>query len=394
MQRRVFVRLIGGGVVTAAAAPALTACSSDLPAEALAAWQGPGNPPPPGTDPRRWLLAHAILAPHSHNLQSWLVDLREPGVITLSVDRGRLLPETDPFSRQMMMSQGTFLELLDQAARAIGLRAEITLFPDGVPPPDRLTDQPTARIRLLAQAGVTPDPLFAQIFRRRTNREAYESREPDAQALRTIAESVTGHESGRGLRLDWTGAARGEALRQHREIAMAAWKIEMETPRTILESYRWLRIGPKEIAQHRDGISINSPLVRALTAVGLFDRSVAPKPGDSAVAGQIRTFNERIAGTPLFFTLVSADNLRPTQVAAGRAYVRAQLAATALGISMHPLQQALQEYPEQAAGYRQIHQLAGATAPGETVQMWARVGFAPPVSPAPRRGVEAHLAAR
>ncbi|HRD97816.1 MAG TPA: twin-arginine translocation pathway signal protein, partial [Rubrivivax sp.] len=81
----------------------------------------------------------------------------------------------------------------------------------------------------------------------------------------------------------------------------------------------------------------------------------------------------------------------PTQVAAGRAYLRVQLAATAQGVVMQPLQQALQEYPEVAGPYRQIHQLLGATAPGQTVQMWARVGFAAPVPPAPRRGVAAHI---
>jgi len=78
---------------------------------------------------REWILSYAILAPHSHNLQSWLVDLRQPDEITLYCDLSRLLPETDPYSRQIMMSHGTFLELLDLAARQKGLRAEIELFP-------------------------------------------------------------------------------------------------------------------------------------------------------------------------------------------------------------------------------------------------------------------------
>ncbi len=129
MERRSFIRVMGGGVVLAAA-PALVACSSTLPPEAVAAWQPPA-PPAAGSDVRRWILAHAILAPHSHNLQSWLVDLRQPGEIALYCDRTRLLPETDPFSRQIMMSQGTFLEVLDLAARQQGLRADIQLFPNG-----------------------------------------------------------------------------------------------------------------------------------------------------------------------------------------------------------------------------------------------------------------------
>jgi hypothetical protein len=123
MDRRRFVRLVGGGVVAAATAGSLAGCS--VPPEAVAAWSGPGDEP----DLRRWVLAWAILAPHSHNLQSWLVDLRTPDRITLYCDVTRLLPQTDPFSRQIMMSHGTFLELLDLAARERGQRAEISLFP-------------------------------------------------------------------------------------------------------------------------------------------------------------------------------------------------------------------------------------------------------------------------
>ena len=109
----------------AAATASITGCSSAIPPEAISAWQGPGSEP----DLRRWILSYAILAPHSHNLQSWLVDLRTPDEIVLRCDLGRLLPETDPFSRQIMMSQGTFLELLDLAARERGLRADMRCFP-------------------------------------------------------------------------------------------------------------------------------------------------------------------------------------------------------------------------------------------------------------------------
>jgi hypothetical protein len=83
--------------------------------------------------------------------------------------------------------------------------------------------------------------------------------------------------------------------------------------------------------------------------------------------------------------MVTSDNSRATQVNAGRAYVRVQLAATAQGLVMQPLSQALQEYPEMKAPYAQIHRLLGAEAPGHTVQMWARVGYAPSAKPAPRR---------
>ena len=57
---------------------------------------------------------------------------------------------------------------------------------------------------------------------------------------------------------------------------------------------------------------------------------------------------------------------------------------------MQPLQQALQEYPEQAVPYAAIRRLLGAPQPATTVQMWARVGYAQAVPPAPRRTSFAH----
>lgn len=383
LNRRNFVRLAGGGVVLGATA-GLAGCSSELPPEAIAAWNGPAADT---ADVRRWILSYAILAPHSHNLQSWLVDLRQPGEIMLYCDLTRLLPETDPQSRQIMMSQGTFLELLDLAAKQKGLRADITLFPQGEFGPATLDQRPVARIVLVADAGIKPDPLFADILKRHTNREAYEMREPAAGALQAIAAGVASF----SIRTGFVGTSQPDLLQQHRAIAMEAWRIELVTPRTVLESFKVLRVGPREIAEHRDGLTINTPMVRALTALGLFDRSKAPGPDDTATTGQIKDFNTRIAATPAFFWMVTEGNTRSTQVNAGRAYVRAQLAATAQGLAMQPLSQALQEYPEQAKPYADIHALLQAPQPRYTVQMWARLGYAPRVGPSPRRGLQSHL---
>ena len=102
----------------------------------------------------------------------------------------------------------------------------------------------------------------------------------------------------------------------------------------------------------------------------------------------MKDFGQKLDSTPGFLWLVSEGNDRVTQINAGRAYARVQLAATAHGLAMQPLSQALQEYPEQARPYADIHALCGASLPGQTVQMWARVGHAPAVEPAPRRKLQ------
>jgi len=383
MDRRRFIRVAGGGVIVAAAAAA-TGCSIAMPPEAVAPWQGPGNEP----DLRRWILSYAILAPHSHNLQSWVVDLSVPGQILLRCDLQRLLPETDPYSRQIMMSHGTFIELLDMAARERGQRAEVTLFPEGAFGPDKLDARPVALIRLVPDATVPKDPLFAQILKRHTNRAAYDLAQPvSAEAWQAMAVAVKPNP----LRFGFSGPDQPELLAQQRAVAAEAWRIEMVTPRAIMESYKVLRVGPDEVARHRDGLTLLDPSVVWLARLGLFDRSQAPGPDDYAISSQIKDFAKKLESTPGFLWMVTDGNDRATQVDAGRAYARVQLAGTAMGVVMQPLQQALQEYPEQAGPHAQVRRLLGANAPGQTVQMWARVGHAAPAAPAPRRGIDAHI---
>ena len=385
MQRRLFIRLVGGGSVAAAASVStatLSGCSTAMPPEAIEAWRGPDASVRADADVRRWLLSYAILAPHSHNLQSWLADLRVPNEITLRCDLKRLLPQTDPLSRQIMMSHGTFLELLDIAARERGLKANIDLFPEGVFGPDKPDTRPVARVRLMLDSKVQKDPLFAQILSRHTNRSAYDiNRAVPDSAWSAITSGV----DATFIRMGYAGLSQPEVLVAQRNIAREAWRIELTTPRTIMESFDVLRVGVSEIAAHRDGLVVTAAMPVMLARLGLFDRSKPPAPDDYATTSQIETFDKALASTPGFMWMVTKANDRITQVNAGRAWARVQLAATAHGLAMQPLSQALQEYPEQTKPYRDIHALAGANSPGQTVQMWARVGYAPPVGPAPRR---------
>lgn len=389
MQRRNFIRLVGGGTVAAATlvSAGLSGCSAEMPPDAVEAWRGPGVDMLSG-DVRRWILSYAILAPHSHNLQSWVVDLRTPGEMVLYCDPKRLLPQTDPYARQIMMSHGTFLELLQIAACERGLRAEIALFPEGAFGTAAVDGRPVARIRLEMDASVRKDPLFSQILHRRTNRGAYDITRPvSASAWARIAGSV----DQRQMHLGFVGMDNPGALATHRQIAQDAWRIELTTPRTVMESYAVLRVGAAEVARHRDGLTLLAPVPVALARLGLFDRSKVPAPEDYATTSQLADFETKLASTPGFFWLATDTNDRVTQVNAGRAYARMQLAATGLGLGMQPLQQALQEYVEQKGPYTRIHQQLAV--PGQTVQMWARLGYGPLVEPAPRRRLEAFVRA-
>ncbi len=385
--RRRFMRLTGGGVVMAAASSTslLAGCASGYPDAAVAAWQQPVDDQ---GDVRRFALAHALLAPNPHNRQPWLADLRRSGEITLSCDLQRLLPETDPYGRQILIGHGAFLELLVIAAAERGYRAEVFAFPEGEPSAQALDARPVARIVLRGDAKLARDPLFAQIHRRHTHKGRYDASRglaPDhAQALRAVL-AGSADLSG-GLVLD------APTRQLVSRLARQAYEAEMATPRTYLESARLFRIGPDEIAQHRDGIAINGLMPRLLSAVGLFDRTQVPVPGDAVWRQVMDRWADFDTGSG-YVWIASRDAGRRAQLAAGRAYMRLHLAATAQGVDMQPLSQALQEFAEVSGPYAELHRLLGLDPQHTPLQMLSRVGYGVGAAPAtPRRGLAALLA--
>ena len=392
MQRRSFIRLVGGGALGLAA----SGCSTDFPAEAVAAWAGPGNE----ADPRRWALAHALLAPSSHNRQPWLVDLREPSAISLHVDRERLLPETDPWFRQIVVSQGTFLELLVIALQEGGVAPTVQLFPQGEFAARQLDDRPVARLSWAAgQTAPARDPLFAQILKRHTAKTAFDITRPVAPAdLKALGAVLP--ESG-AIGLTWGHTLDTSRVAKLRQLCLDSARAEVSTARTALESARLTRVGPTEILTHRDGISLNALMPRAAVATGLFDRSKAPAPGTAAFDQVMKRFVEH-SSTAMGFVWLSTDTAanarngrqRSAEVWAGRAYVRQQLKATELGLQMHPMSQAPQEFAEMKPWYDQLHrELVGGTAEQTTVQMFCRVGHSANAAPTPRRPLQSLIRA-
>jgi hypothetical protein len=380
--RRSFIRLVGGGAVLAATAP-LTGCSSEFPETAVQPWRSADRE----VDLRRFMLAHALLAPNPHNRQPWIADLREPGRIHLTCDGDRLLPETDPFGRQILIGCGAFIELAVIAAAQRGVSVRVELFPGGAPADQQLPKGSRVATLVLGEPGSAPaDPLFDQIVRRHTRKTAYANDRPLPKALvRNWAETAARFGLRSGVAADMT------TMDSIRRITREAYEIEATTARTWLESARLMRIGPDAIAASPDGISLNSPVVRALHKAGLFDPMEVPTKGSKTLERVMERWApfETASG---FFWVASPGNTRLTQAAAGRAYARSHLLATAEGVDMHPLSQALQEFPEMRGPYQAIHKTLGLTALSETLQMISRVGFAvEPRGPSPRRRLDSML---
>ncbi len=392
MQRRNFIRLVGGGTITAAAlttTATLSGCASSgaYPDAAVEAWQGPGAE----TEPRRRALAYAITAPNPHNLQPWLVDLRQADTIILKTDPQRVLAETDPYGRQILIGHGAFIELLVMALAKEGLQSQVNLWPQGELPADlKAWDaRPVASINISKlAAGAAPDALFDQILKRRTPKSDYDIARLVSD---TTLKMLMGSSKAAGVTVG--GTVDAAQLVAMRELCWQSAQVELLTPRTYLESSRLLRIGPDEILKNRDGISINSAFVRFANAVGMVDRNAPLTQGSSTYKTAMGRFEGHSRSAMGFVWLTTAGNSRTQQIEAGRAYVRLQLQATALGLGAHPMSQALQEFDEMKPFYDKVHQLilskaAPRNAGEATVQMFCRLGYtAQAVPAAPRRPI-------
>jgi hypothetical protein len=374
LSRRKFILIAGSTAVILAAGK--TAIDLDkMPSRAIAAWSGAPSAEP---DIRKRLLAYAILAPNPHNMQPWIVDLQTPGQIDLYCDRTRLLPQTDPFSRQILIGHGAFLELLDLAASAAGHRTEIRYFPKGEFS-NQIDDRPVASIWLIPDVSRQPDPLFQQILQRRSAKVPYDTTKPlrpdHRQDLTTAYTDRT---------CELTIATDQSCVLGLQGIIQSATEIEERTPLVYQETIDVLRIGAKEVAQHRDGISLTGAPIGWGRLFGMVSREKLADPTSDAFKSGAAMSRDRAIATPAFAWMTTSNNRRTTQLAVGRAYARLNLKATAIGVAMHPMSQVLQEYAAMQALQRGLFAMLDIP-PGKTVQMLLRLGYTGQTNPSPRR---------
>ena len=377
LTRRKMIFVLGGGAVLAAGGGFGFAATRG-PQTAYLPWDRAGR----YDDPRMRALSWALLAPNPHNRQPWLADLAEDGVITLYADSDRMLPETDPFNRQITIGLGCFLELFRMAAAEEGYRAEMALFPQGSNVA-ALDARPIARITLMADPDVARDPLFALVPLRRSNKEPYDVTRPVAPDMLGDLAAVVRNGAAFG------GTVEAAEVEAWRALTREALRIEVETPHTFQESVDLFRIGHREVDANPDGIDFSGPLFETLRMTGQFSRESAADPTSFAFRSGMDAVFANADTAMGHVWLVTRDNSRETQIAAGADWLRVNLAATALGLGFQPLSQALQEFPEMAGPYALVHERLAPE--GGTVQMLARIGYGPTVGTSPRWPLESRI---
>jgi hypothetical protein len=363
LSRRKAIALIGGGTILAVSTAAAGFLKTRTPAQALAPWGKAGD----YQDPRKRALSFALLVPNPHNLQPWIVDLEGTDGLALYQDQSRKIPHTDPFDRQITIGLGCFLEQLVIAASADGYTVDLSIFPDG---PDG------AIARAVFTKGGKADALASAIMDRRSCKEPFADtpvEESVAAELASFADVITNPQQVQTLR----------------DLTWDAFLTEMYTPHTLKESADLMRFGKGEINANPDGIDLGGPFLESLMLAGILNRKDQTNPESTGFQKGIEIYHDMLMATPAYAVLTSDSNSRADQIATGRRWLRLNLATTKLGLSLHPVSQCLQEYPEMADHYAQAHELLAA--PGQTVQMLGRLGYGPTIAPSPRWPLEAKL---
>ena len=374
--RRGVLNLIGGGVVFAAAGAGTFVALNQPSHTARSPWREAGTP----EEYRRRFLSYALLAPNPHNRQPWLVKLEGDDALSLYVDLDRLLPATDPFDRQITIGCGAFLEILRLAAAEEGYEADIDPFPEGGDMA-ALDARPIARVTFHPGAA-QPDGLFRQVLARRSNKEVYDAKDVPQKDIDTLLAAAQVYGS--------SAAATGNTplAATLRDLTWRAHKMEVMTPYTNQESVDLMRIGAREVAANPDGIELEGPMIVLGRLVGMVSREALADQTSAGFRQGLDMYEAMAMSARGFLWLTNDNRDRSDQIAAGRDYVRMNLKATELGLSVHPWSQSLQEYPEMAELHNEVHALIGS---GKSVQMLVRMGYGPEIHPTPRRGLDAHL---
>jgi len=378
MHRRDFIKIISATGAVTMLPSALSGCATTK-LTALEDWQ-PENKT--HSDIRLRILSYAILAPNAHNKQPWLVKLKNPMEFELYIDQMRLLPETDPPARQIHISHGTFIELLELAAKNNGYLVDIHYFPKGMSNNTTLNDKPIAAFKLIKSKAAKPDILFDSILQRVSNKREYDEQAVTSDTLTQL--SLALHED--VSLFSFTNDPR--LLKTIGSITTRAMEIETQNPARDDETLKMFRFNDEEINYYRDGLSMDqsgmSGMMKVIAETFFVTREKVMNDKQAFAKEAMKLTKKQADSAAVWAWLTTENNTRKDQVLIGRTFSRIQLKATQLGLALQPMSQALQEYADMSDLQKELIELLKVPQ-GHTVQMLFRLGYAPTVRHTARR---------
>ncbi|MEV4611586.1 hypothetical protein AB0K43_03145 [Kitasatospora sp. NPDC049258] len=308
----------------------------------------------------RFLAAAASAAPSLHNSQPWrFAPMPDSPGIRVYSDPERAVPLTDPDGRALHISVGAALFNLRVAGLRLGRDPEVRLLPDPAEP--RLA----ATVRLVGPAPAAPPygrDLFEAIRQRHSSRQPFANRDVPEAVLGELTTAALGE----GAVLS---ALEEDAVRRVLALTADAERRTGADLARMAETRSWLRLD--ESAE--DGIPA--------AALGPQDHDARVPVRDFTRRTPATTPSQRFEALPQLATLTTHGDRPADWLRAGQALQRVWLLATADGLRVSVLHQAV-EWPDTRWGLRDPDDGIG------HVQLVLRLGYGPPGPTTPRRPVD------
>lgn len=310
----------------------------------------------------REIVRAGTLGANSHNTQPWrfLISDRQ---IAIRPDLGRRCAAVDPDDHHLFASLGCAVENMVQAAAAFGFDAEVGF---------EATNEGRISVAL-DRAPPAKNDLADAIVKRQCTRAAFDGKALGTADLGQLL--AAGTMEGVECRLV-TEPSRMEAIL---DFVVQGNTIQLRDAAFMRELIDWIRFDDAMAIERLDGLAARSsgnPSLPAWLARRLLPFVMTEKGENDKYARQVRSS----AGIAVFVT--SADD-RAGWIAAGRAYQRFALRATALGIRQSFLNQ-----PTEVASLRP--QIAAYLGIGNRrPSLVVRFGRGPTMPPSLRRPIEA-----
>lgn len=281
------------------------------------------------------LVAHAILAASPHNTQPWRF-LRAGSGLGLTADLSRNLGAFDPYLREMHIGIGAAVENLVIAASAQRRVVRVRYDERNLTTIADRTGQGPLIALDITEADTVPDSLGKQIAKRHTNRGPYRL---DAEARHLLADAV------REAAIDQSKChivmiEDETRARQFDDLVIESTARIISDAQMVKDSDHWFR-HQGEIGKYRDGLTLDaSGLSPIMAAVAKF---MPPLSAQTTHEFWLRSTRAALATTPVrgFLYVPSLYDLGAC-IAAGRAWQRFHLAATARGLALQPVNQPIE----------------------------------------------------
>lgn len=317
-------------------------------------------------------IAFGMSAPNPHNTQAWKFELLSEESFLLFVDEKRILPYTDPTTRQIHIGCGCFLEYVRMGMSSLHYEVQIQLFPQGEYKKEQIGRFAVAKVDLIKSQKVKTDNLFPYLMTRRTSRLSYKQQIIGEE----LFEKLMNESSPKYSTL--VSLSQESDLAKAKAMCITGMEVETNTFRAYDESREWFRENDQLIAEKRDGINLpgggTTGLIKWIAEMQ-FRNLDRKKWHDPKMKKQfLKSYKKKVEDTPHIVVLKTEQNKLSDWVKSGMDYVRFQLACTANGISIHPMSQVLQEYKEMDDLRVQFEELMNVKGE-EKIQMLVRVGY-------------------